>query len=180
MRRERAFTLIELLAVIAVVGLLAALLLPAVARARQKAREMAAKTEVTQLELAWKRYYEEYLSWPPSLTGDDKTAHPIDKALKVMLKGGIECVGNTDNPRLLEFMEFKRENDNEWPVNPWGKGKKIDQDEEGYYYVKFDTASKGVIRGTGDRRDPPTNDVSRSVIVWTWTNEGKPIKSWEN
>src|ERR1019366_7852035 len=52
----RAFTLIELLVVIAIIAILAALLLPALARARQKAQAIQCMNDNKQLDLAWFMY----------------------------------------------------------------------------------------------------------------------------
>ena len=51
-RRSRAFTLVELLVVIAIVGILVALLLPAVQAAREAARRAQCKNQLKQLGLA--------------------------------------------------------------------------------------------------------------------------------
>jgi prepilin-type N-terminal cleavage/methylation domain-containing protein len=51
-----AFTLVELLVAIAIIGILAALLLPALARSKENAHRVACLNNQKQLDLAWQMY----------------------------------------------------------------------------------------------------------------------------
>ncbi len=91
--RRGGFTLVELLAVIMIIALLAGLLTPAVMRARNSARNAAIKAEIDMLHMAIMNYKNEYGSFPPAADPNPKlVASPTAKHLQRLFP---RCVATT-------------------------------------------------------------------------------------
>lgn len=64
MTRKRAFTLVELLVVLAIIALLLAFLLPALNAARERARRIKCGSNLHQIGIAVRMYYNDYRQYP--------------------------------------------------------------------------------------------------------------------
>jgi prepilin-type N-terminal cleavage/methylation domain-containing protein len=71
-RANHGFTLIELLVVIAIIGILASMLLPALARAKETARRIKCVNNQKQIELALKMYGDDNDGLYPARTGTNR------------------------------------------------------------------------------------------------------------
>jgi prepilin-type N-terminal cleavage/methylation domain-containing protein len=95
-QRQQAFTLIELLVVIAIIAILAAMLLPALARAKEAGRRIACVNNLRQLHLSSAMYADE--------NNGDFPAREVKGRWPTQLQGGykdfrvLKCPSDVPNP----------------------------------------------------------------------------------
>jgi prepilin-type N-terminal cleavage/methylation domain-containing protein len=73
-RRKKGFTLIELLVTIAIIAILAGIMFPIFAAARERAKLVTCTSNARQIQMAWRMYCEDWEAFPARA--------PLDKAQK--------------------------------------------------------------------------------------------------
>jgi len=84
--KMRNFTLIELLVVIAIIAILAAMLLPALSKARETAKKSSCLSKIKQLNFVFMLYSNDYNGFYPSAASMNNDAYYQDKLVKTYEK----------------------------------------------------------------------------------------------
>jgi len=103
-RHHEAFTLLELLVVIAVIAVLAGLLFPLVQSVLERAKKVQAKNDLTQIVTAVNAFYTEYGRYPTTVTGGDANYGPGATGTDAVFKELRAVSGSSINTRQVVFI----------------------------------------------------------------------------
>jgi prepilin-type N-terminal cleavage/methylation domain-containing protein len=165
---RRAFTIIELLVSIAIIGILVALLLPAVQKARESARRAQCLNNLRQLGIAFHNYHSTHGQFPPTYVAVRQTILP--KFLGI--------VGPVDDINIHTYGEFLLPELDQMPLY-------TALNFEQPYFAPIDLTGMGLPNYTADNQHIaatplsifvcPSTPRSGNTFSFTWAELSIPI-----
>ena len=123
---QQGFSLMELLVVVAVIGILMGISFPAIQGAIDRARVTRARSEISSLQQAWLAYWNTYYD---PVTGQQPEFWPGSTEMTAATVAILAGEDTDANPQGIAFMEFDDIHLNEGFLDPWGNPYQIEFQE---------------------------------------------------
>jgi prepilin-type N-terminal cleavage/methylation domain-containing protein len=170
LKSPRGFTMIELLVVVAIIGVLMSLLFPAVQGALDSAKKAQAKNDAMQIATAIVAYDTEYGRLPNT----NSAPQPLGSA---NFLGALTGSDTNLNPRRIVFLEVLSSkkgkggtNSSGTFVDPWAQP----------YYVALDDNYDNQVRVSTNGLTTADATIMKKVGVWNAnTNRRQQVRSWD-
>src|SRR6266571_3629470 len=172
-RKQHAFTLLELLIVIAIIAILVGLLFPAFKAVQNQAKKTQAKNDLTQIVNAVNAFYTEYGKYPVA-TNDNTISNNADLFYSLRAVSAGANLNNAVNTRQIVFINPPNVKDTANPRSGIGSN--------GQYYDPWGTPYRIAIDGDYNNDINPNpytanmgagpSPLNIGVIAWSLGKDG--------
>lgn len=158
---RKRFTLIEMLVVIAIIGILASLVFPALHTVRENARKSKAKTECQSMRTAIIAYESEYSCWPAPTTGSNDAIVNGSDYIKM-----CKILTGENSGKKVFYEVGVGYDENKGILDPWGRPYQVALDVN--YDGKLSENNIPAVKAVNKVNNRSGQDLRTSVAVYAY------------